>query len=359
MKFSLGLYLRSHIFAIAFGLVAIAITVAIFGLFGTGLDAQIYVATILLAGFIIPGIVDYFRWRGFYENLQAVFQASPQGHLLMSLVESSSDPEAQLIVDLLNELSTRYDAELASEKRDNADYRHYVELWVHEVKTPLAAAQLMLSGRPGAQDAELALELERVESAVEQALYYARSLSLSNDYTIKPVVLRSVVAEAYKKNARYLINKEVTPRVDIDADLTVLADPLWITFILSQLVINAATYGASEIWAQAQVEDEGSPEGRTVLTLSDNGMGIPLEDLPRVFDRGFTGSNGRKLGSSTGMGLYLCSTMASRMGIGLDVTSTPGSGTTFCLTFPHDRRRLQWSETLQQRKVSVREIDGY
>ena len=117
------------------------------------------------------------------------------------------------------------------------------------------------------------------------------------------------------------------------------ADASWLSFVLGQVVVNAAKYGATAVRFTAREEGTGTSAARTVLEIADNGRGIPAADVPRVFDRGFTGENGRDQGSATGMGLYLVATLCEKMGLGVGLASEEGTGTRVMLAFPHDRRR--------------------
>ena len=174
---------------------------------------------------------------------------------------------------------------------------------------------------------------------MEQALFYARSTSLVQDYSLRSVGLAACVREACKKNARYLIERGSVPAVEVADDEAVFADAKWLAFVIGQIVVNAAKYGARTIRFSARVEGRGAA-GRTVLEIADDGCGIPAADVPRVFDRGFTGENGRAQGSSTGMGLYLVAQLCEKMGLGVGLASEEGAGTRVMIAFPHDRRAL-------------------
>ena len=201
--------------------------------------------------------------------------------------------------------------------------------------------KLMLANNPGPESAKVARELERIEAQVDQALYYARSTSVERDYAIREVNLADAAREACKRHSRFLIEKGCTPAFDIPDALTVLADEPWLVFILGQVIVNAAKYGATTLAFTVREKEPGTPRGRTVLEVRDNGCGIPAADVPRVFERGFTGQVGRAHGSATGMGLYLVASLCASMGLHVGLASEEGTGTRVILTFPHDRTRKE------------------
>lgn len=284
-------------------------------------------------------ILDYRRRARFYHEAADLVGNLASACHFPSLIEEPGFLEGRMAYGVGASLARLSNAELGAAQASAQNYREYVELWIHEVKTPIAAAKLMLASMHDAQGAKLTRELERIEAQVEQALYYARSTSLANDYAIREVCLAAAVRDACKKNARFLIERSVAPDIDVPESQRVLADEPWLVFALGQVVVNAAKYGAKVIAFTARVEDAGTPRECTVLEVRDDGRGIPAADVPRVFDRGFTGSNGRDQGSATGMGLYLVALMCGRMGIGVGLASEEGAGTRVLFSFPHDRRR--------------------
>ena len=174
-------------------------------------------------------------------------------------------------------------------KRAMAEYRDYVELWIHEIKTPIAAANLMAADLHGPVAARLKGELDRIEAQVEQALYYARSTSLAKDYAIRETPLAAAVRAACRKNARYLIECGVALQMDVPEEATVFADEPWLVFVVGQVMVNAAKYGAKNVRFSACEEGVGTVSSRTVLSVADDGCGIPAADVPRVFERGLHG----------------------------------------------------------------------
>ena len=210
------------------------------------------------------------------------------------------------------------------------EYREYVEQWVHEIKTPITSARLICRELDGDTRRKLTGELARIEEHVERALFYARAESPERDCVIRQTDLVEIVAQAVGNHRSLLIQSGV--RVETEGlERSVYTDEKWAVFILGQLLQNAARYRGEEPVVTVSARSLGK---QVQLTVADNGMGIPTHELPRVFGRGFTGSNGRARGGSTGMGLYLCKKLAGFLELGLDISSVEGEGTAVTLTFP-------------------------
>ena len=310
-------------------------------LLGVSLAGTWLVACILTLVALAAGFADYWRKARFYQELGVLVAQVRQACVLPSLIAEPSFLEGRIALATAERLAQLAGAETEALNNEAAAYRRYVELWIHETKTPIAAIKLMLANTPGPEASKIARELERVEAQVDQALYYARSTSVAKDYAIREVDLGAAAREACKKNGRFLIERGCVPAFAIPDGLTVLADEPWLVFMLGQLVVNAAKYGASSVEFSAREVEPGTSRGRTVLEVRDNGCGIPAADVPRVFERGFTGQVGRAHGSATGMGLYLVANLCAALGLHVGLASEEGVGTRVILTFPHDRTRKE------------------
>ncbi len=334
-------YLRDRWGSALLGALLIAGLCLILPVLGIGFQACVLVIAFALLCLIAEAALGYLRRASYYHGAAAHVRQLDSACQYASLVDEPGFLEGRIMHRSIEQLAYVAEKENAVEREQARAHREYIELWIHEVKTPLAAAKLMLAGMHGEQTLKLKGEMERIEAQVDQALYSARATSLTNDYLIKSVPLADIVRAACKKNMYALVDAGVSLDIAIGEDVRVLADEPWLTFILSQVIGNAAKYGARTINFSTSEKEPETPRGRTVLEVRDDGCGIPAADVPRVFDRGFTGSTGRSNGSATGMGLYLVAAMCEEMGLGVGIGSEEGTGTRVLLSFPHDRRRLE------------------
>lgn len=214
-------------------------------------------------------------------------------------------------------------------QRERQEYKEYIERWIHEVKTPITAMKLICENNRSELTRELLVEVENINRFTEQALYYARSEHTEKDYTVHEIRLSDVIHDAIA-DSKYLLRKNhVAIEVEDDGKIAYMDDK-WVRFILNQLISNAVKYRTNQPLLHFSTTQK---QNQVILSIEDNGIGIPQSDLPRVFEKGFTGQNGRTIHSSTGIGLYLCKRLCDKLGIGLSVCSR-GKGTSVSLIFP-------------------------
>lgn len=344
--FTFRSYLVDHAFALCIGTLGLLCATGMLGLLGISIDGIITVMGFIVTCLGAILVWGYLRRVRYWKEARAIIGTLDKSGSFPEMIEQPPFLDGRLAEHAIEELLSKSEQEMAAAVSDLKASREYIELWVHEVKTPIAAAKLILNGMHGEQANKLKTEIERMETLVEQALYAARATSLVNDYAIREVSLLELAQEACKGNMHLLVAKGVTVSMDIPAELTVLADRSWMIFVLSQLISNAAKYDATELRFSGRAIDETGSHGHCVLEVEDDGCGIPARDVPRVFDRAFTGSIGRAHGSATGMGLYLVATMCAKMGLGVQLASEEGEGTRVIILFPQDRRRLaRWGRS--------------
>ncbi|MCI1665874.1 MAG: sensor histidine kinase [Atopobiaceae bacterium] len=339
-------YLRDHVASLAlFAVAVLIVNVVLRGANAVPGIAEL-VTFVLVLSECLKVAVDFGRQRAFWREMSEVASGAEGSSLdAADIVAEPSFTTGRVAWEALDSVSREAHDEVARAGRDNEEYRAYVEAWVHEVKTPIAAAHLVVDNHPGQDSAAIAVELDRIDGYVEQALYFARSSSLDRDYAIREVGLRALVGDVVKSRARSLIENGMHISMG-ELDETVLTDAKWTRFILGQLVDNAVKYRVSpdegrdpSISFTCRREREGHADERVVLSVTDDGRGIPVRDVGRVFDKGFVGENGRRSdqGKSTGLGLWLVRRLCDKMGLGVSVSSVEGISTTVELAFPANR----------------------
>ena len=282
---------------------------------------------LLTTGALLP---EYLQRKRFYDQAFTALEQLDKKYLLPELLETPDCLEEELCVDLLHQVSKSMADEVAGYEVSMEEYRRYVETWIHEIKTPISAAEMLCRNHPGQESRAMLEQLHRIESYVEQALYYARSTSLEKDYVIRSHSLREIVSSAVKRHASQLIALGCTPVMD-NLDIIVYADAKWVEFILGQLIANSIQYRSEKLYLAFSAENT---EDGTWLSIADHGVGIAPQDQQRIFEKGFTGVNGRRFGKSTGIGLYLCKNLCEKMNLRITVSAEPGTGTTFRIFFP-------------------------
>lgn len=278
-------------------------------------EAAGYAALLCLAVLLVCGVLDFLRWR---ERVLALEGIEGQAALLLAALPEAGDLERAAYHELLTELDQDRRMAVSALDARSRESLDYYTLWVHQIKTPIAAMRLMLQEDESERGRELSAELFRIERYVELVLSYLRLEGTCTDYLIQEINLDPVLRQAVRKYAPLFIRARVS--LDLrETGVQVLTDEKWLQLVIEQVLSNAVKYAPA---GRVTVYAEG-----TNLIIADNGVGIAAEDLPRVFDRGFTGCNGRMDKRSTGIGLYLCRQICRRLGHTITVDSEPGRGT--------------------------------
>lgn len=324
------LYLKNHLPVILLNLLGI-LALSLF-LLATGNTIQMVLFILadwllVLALYLTAGYI-YQKKR--LEKLQEMARQLKERYLLPEVMPAPDQAEEQVYYQLLKMAGKSMLERISEVERERGEYRAYIEQWVHEVKTPITALKLLCENNRSPFSRDVLVELENINRCAEQALYYARSEHTEKDYSIREMNLADVVHGAIADNKYLLRQCDMAITVD-NLELVVYADDKWVRFILNQIISNAVKYHSPQqptlhIFAE-RLGDQ------VLLSIADNGIGIPESDLPRIFEKGFTGQNGRTIRSSTGIGLYLCKRLGDKLGIGLSASSAGSGGTTITLSF--------------------------
>jgi signal transduction histidine kinase len=277
-------------------------------------------------------VFRYKAWKACYEDF---YKGLIEGNDIDLVIPKEDIFEGKLIIDTIKLKNEKLYENTHKLKEQLDDLNEYITKWVHEIKIPISVCELILDKLEDNIDINnnvsenLRGELARIKFLIEQVLYAGRASSYSEDLLINEVNIKQVVNEAVRKNAFFFISKKIDLKL-ADLQFNVLTDKKWISYILEQILNNACKYvgesGVVEIYCE---EDEKLIK----LSIKDNGVGILHQDINRVFDKGFTGSNGRKNGKSTGMGLYFSKKMAEKLNHDIKVTSELGKYTEFTIIF--------------------------
>jgi len=301
-------------------------------LFATGTQPGVLVILliVLLLVFLTVNMFDFFQQHARLLELKSILDGLDRKYLFTECIPRPKGLFERRLFDLTRLAGRDMIGAVSDAQASQREYREYVERWVHEIKAPLTAARLICRELDGGTRRKLTAELSQIEAHVERALFYARAENPEQDCVLRQVKLEKIAAQAIENHRSLLIQNGIQVETK-GLDCTVYTDEKWAVFILGQLLQNAARYRGPE----PVITLSAHPLGQQVqLTVSDNGIGIPAHELPRVFDRGFTGSNGRSRGGSTGMGLYLCRKLSGFLELGLEIVSEEGKRTTVTLTFP-------------------------
>lgn len=314
-------YLWERRRALGFFLLLCILLTLSFMLYRLPLRAVLYPAGLCGSVGLVIGAADYFRLR---RRHRALAQCDP---LLVPLPEAGTAMEAEYrrLVQQLRSSLRAVENQSALRRQELAD--HYT-LWAHQIKTPIASMELQLEQEDSALSRQLKPELFRIAQYVEMALVIQRLDDPGSDYVFRQQPLDDIIRQAVKKYAAEFILRRLELRLE-PADLEIVTDEKWLGFVIEQLLSNALKYtpaGSIRIYAQGDT-----------LYIQDTGVGISPEDLPRIFEKGFTGYNGRADKSASGLGLYLCRQICDRLGHRIQAASTLGVGSVFCIHLDQQR----------------------
>lgn len=304
---SFGRYIRSRIKILILYVVTAGIFAASYLLFDMPSIAVLYPLFMTLAIGSIVMVIDYILFRSRHEKLAAEEIPSPK-----DLIEE----DYQLIIEKLKE-EAKY-----SQIKSSEDYNNMIEyytVWAHQIKTPIAAMRLNLQSEDTESARRLMGDLGRIEAYVEMVLTFLRLDSNSTDYLIKEYDLDEMIRSAVRKYSKEFILKKLKLEYE-RVDYKVITDSKWLSFIIEQIISNSVKY-TSEGYVKIFMSSPG------VLCIEDSGIGIREEDLPRIFENGYTGFNGREDKRASGIGLYLCKRIADNLGHGISAESKQGEGT--------------------------------
>ena len=276
-------------------------------------------------------IIDFITKKKFYDDITGIIDKLDKKYLLTEVIKLPNYYEGKIIYEVLSDCNRNMHEHVNFHRNLQKEYREYIETWVHEIKTPISSAKLIIENSEIKEKNPLSDEIRKIEEYINQALYYSRSTDVSNDYIVRKFEVSEAVKEVIRNNRRDFINKRIAVNIE-DVSGKVITDVKWVKFIINQIIINSIKYSKDSDGILNIYTTEGVDN--VILTIQDNGIGISKNDVNRVFDKGFTGSNGRKYGKSTGIGLYLCKKLCEKLGLGISLISIESQGTKVNIVFP-------------------------
>lgn len=308
----------------------------VFSLYDLTLEPVLYgiVLCVILGG--ITALLGYIRFVRKHRFLQSMEQ-----RITFELGDLGAAGNL-LEEDYVKLLEILFDHKCMEESAHLKQYKEmldYYTMWAHQIKTPIAAMRLLLQSIKETEDgkedfrcgiSELEEQLFKIEQYVEMVLSYLRMGNMSSDMLIKEYSLNSMVKQVIRKYAKSFIRKKISIELG-DLDHMVLTDEKWMVFVIEQLISNCLKYTRTGKISVYMAEDRDK-----TLVIEDTGIGIQAEDLPRIFEKGFTGFNGRADKKSTGIGLYLCKSIVTKLSHTIEIQSAPGEGTKVFLGFAMD-----------------------
>lgn len=309
-------------------------------IFGVFMYLRIPLVIILLTWFIwfLPllayMVLNYIKWSRYINDIRRVLEELDKKYLLPEVIDEPNFLLGEEINDVLRELSKSMHENVKHYRTEQEEYREYIEMWIHEIKTPIASSRLVIENNYNDVTRKIDYQIDRIDNFIEQVLYYTRSDEVSKDYIIKELELDSIVKKVVKKNYRDFISKKIKLEIE-EIKETIYSDSKWVEFIVNQIVVNSVKYTKEK---EGVIKISANSQGNSVvLIIEDNGVGIIERDLDRIFEKGFTGENGRRFGKSTGIGLYLCKRLCDKLGLGLKLESKLNKGTKVRIIFPKDK----------------------
>ena len=317
-------YLKKNIKVYILFVVFIAIFFIMFYLYNLPLEALIYTGSFCFLASVIASFSDFVNYRESYKKLKFL-----EKNILNDLEDlpKSLDIRIDYYHKIIEKLYEELEKLTQENRQKNTDMVDYYSMWVHQIKTPIAAMNFLLDNEEVDQK-NLQQELFKIERYVEMVLTYIRLDSISSDYVITKINLDEVVKDSVKKYATIFINKKIKLNY-VSHETMVISDKKWLGFAFEQILGNSVKY--SSTGGEITIE---TYENR--LVIEDKGIGIKEEDLPRIFEKGFTGFNGRYEKKSSGLGLYLCKKTLDKLGHHIEISSKVGEGTRVEITFPKE-----------------------
>lgn len=279
---------------------------------------------------LVSVIVEYEYKKKYYNRLKTIINGIDKKYLFTEIIDLPTTLEEKIFNEAFRELNSNMIEEINNYKEEIIEYKEYIEMWVHEVKTPLSTAKLITENNKNEIIESIEDELTKIDKYITQCLYHSKIDSVNEDYIIQNTNINKIIKKVIKDNKKALIQNKFSIKIEQE-EYNVKTDEKWIEFIMNQIISNSIKYKSKNPELNFSIEKN---KENIILSISDNGIGIKEDELKKVFKKGFTGTNGRKKEASTGMGLYISKRLADKLGCKLCISSEEKKGTKLDIIFP-------------------------
>ena len=301
----------------------------------TEIPAIIIVIAISTIFFCAGFIISYLKSNKYLKDIDKMMDNLTEKYLITEIMPKPSRAERLAYYRILKKANKSMLENISIIKQQQKDYKEYIESWVHEIKIPITSVKLLCENNKSDITTKIDEEIEEINNFVEQALFYARMDQVSNDFMIKNINLNNVIKNVLARNKKIMIQNNMKVELN-NVNTNCYTDEKWLEFIINQIIQNAIKY-RKEKNANIIITISENKEN-VILNIKDNGIGIKTSEIDRIFDKGFTGTNGRNQKKSTGIGLYLCKRLCQEIGMEIKANSKENEFTEIKIIIPRNKK---------------------
>ena len=301
----------------------------------TEIPAILIVIAISTIFFCAGFIISYLKSNKYLKDIDKMMDNLTEKYLITEIMSKPNRAERLAYYRILKKANKSMLENISIIKQQQKDYKEYIESWVHEIKIPITSVKLLCENNKSDITAKIDEEIEEVNNFVEQALFYARMDQVSNDFMIKNINLNNVIRNVLARNKKIMIQNNMKVELN-NINTNCYTDEKWLEFIINQIIQNAIKY-RKEKNANIVITIYENKEN-VILNIKDNGIGIKTSEIDRIFDKGFTGTNGRNQKKSTGIGLYLCKRLCQEIGMEIKANSKENEFTEIKIIIPRNKK---------------------
>lgn len=327
---NIGTYIKEKKENIILFIILVIILLFLLDLFGVNKYLTIMILSLLSIYFIVDFLTFYLKRKKYYDNFLNNLNLLDKKYLILETLEEPEFLDGKVFYDALYKIDKSMMENINNYRNETEDFKEYVEMWIHEIKIPIAGLMLMYHNNKTVNKNFLD-QLNSLDNLTDQILYYVRSNYAEKDFLIKEASMDKIINEVLLKNKDSILENHIDVTVDVK-NVKVLTDSKWLVFILNQIINNSIKYcdNSRKSYIKFYIEDN---EKEMTLHIKDNGIGVNASDLKHVFDKSFTGENGRKMRNSTGFGLYISKKLIEKLGHKISATSEENKYFEIAITF--------------------------